>query len=457
MLVQEAWPFLAALAILSNAPERGATPISGELPLSVIAAGIGLPFIVVSVTDVALPGLGVPSPRLGAASISLFAGGIWLASIRRPESRVTSRGFARSILEVLPQGVALLGRDGTLRSANESLAGLVGCRTAALVGESIELRLDLSLPELLDEPVGRETSLRTANGGTLPVAISCSRVRDLRGGVIGLVLVIRDIGEVVGLRRQLVAAGRLAAAGELAAEIAHEVSNPTALVQSNLNLLSSHCDEIEGWMQKQEAESFQDSSQLGSSRQQIDEALKNVSRVAAVVREVRDFAHAGTCSAGMIDVTALIESALELARLPRGVRAHVDCHLEELPALHGSGQDLKLVFLSLLRRAFENAGGSGCVRVVSRAREGTVEVSVEDDGKRAKRGELPLHVFHPSFDSATWHAGEPIDLAVVEEIIRQHEGRLSIDALDSGGTRACVWLPTESPDDPLCEDGWDET
>src|SRR4029434_10352351 len=85
-----------------------------------------------------------------------------------------------------------------------------------------------------------DCELRTAGRGRIAVAVSSERLRDRQGNDLGHVVVVRDLREVADLRHRLVTSARLAAVGELAAGIAHEINNPMAFVRANLSQLAAH-------------------------------------------------------------------------------------------------------------------------------------------------------------------------------------------------------------------------
>ncbi|HYB12882.1 MAG TPA: histidine kinase N-terminal 7TM domain-containing protein, partial [Myxococcota bacterium] len=205
-----------------------------------IALAIMVPFVVASLTDGLLPLLRIQLPRLGTASFAFLGITIAWSFQHFGYSFPAPGAFAREILEALPDGVALLRLDGRVRTVNECFARLAGVHAERLPGEPLSRLLTGVPAEFFRECDEQPCELESARGHRIPVSISSSFLRDKQGSPIGLVVVVRDLREVVTLRNRLVTSARLSAIGELAAGIAHEINNPIAFIRANLSLLRSH-------------------------------------------------------------------------------------------------------------------------------------------------------------------------------------------------------------------------
>ncbi len=199
---------------------------------------VWLTALVTAVTDFALPASGRPVPRLGSASVVLWAAFTWHWVYRFRGTGLSPRTFANEILATLPDGVALVRLDGRIRALNAKLAQLARQAPEKLLGRPLgELVIE---PRAAATGAERESELVCATGARVPVSLSDAWLRDDAGFAIGRVLVIRDLEELVSLRSRLLTSARLAAVGQLAAGIAHEINNPIAYVRSNVGLLERH-------------------------------------------------------------------------------------------------------------------------------------------------------------------------------------------------------------------------
>jgi signal transduction histidine kinase len=174
--------------------------------------------------------------------------------------------------------------------------------------------------------------------------------------------------------------------------------------------------------------------------------------VAAIVREVRGFAHAGEAGRQLCDLRELIESALQLATLRLEGRARIQQSHGLLPPVHGAAQDLKQVFLSLVRRAEAALAPDGCIRISSRHVGEQVEICVEDDGAVIDPERLDRIFDPPVGRDATWESDE-LELSICYQIVQQHGGAISIESRAGIGTRVQILLPAAGaePVDGSCE------
>ena len=404
----------------------------------VLLAGAGLPLALATWTDGVLPAMGRVVPRLGTTAITLLVGAIAWSFHRYGYSLMAPGAFASRILTTLADGVALLRLDGRVRIANPGLERLLGKETGTLEGlpmanllEGMEIDPSVELHE-------QEALLRSSAGDPVPVSISTSRLYDRRHNQTGVVLVARDLREVVSLRNRLVVSDRLAAVGQLAAGIAHEVNNPMAYVRANLCAIGGALETVRSKLSPELARDLE--AELEEGRELVDESVDGVDRVAAIVRDVKDFSHAGGGARERIALQPLLEAVLRVAtpQLPDGCRIQ-HCY-QEIPEVEGSAQELKQVFLNLLINAFQSSRGGGAIRVGTSCRDGRVVVSVQDEGCGISDDEIE-HIFDPFFTTKPVGEGTGLGLSISYQIVRNHGGAITVDSRPGVTTTFRVALP----------------
>ncbi|MDH3687284.1 MAG: ATP-binding protein [Myxococcales bacterium] len=404
-----------------------------------LGAGASLPLFLGSITDGLLPVLDIHVPRLGVASFACLGVIMCWSLLRFGHSVLTPGTFAAQILSALPEGIALASPSGEIRSANERLGELVGRPVSTLVGTPIRELVPNAPLEPTRELRELECELQTPDGRSIPVGITATRVADKQGLLIGLVLVVRDLREVTELRRQLVVSGRLAAVGELAAGIAHEINNPLAFIGANLRLLGEH------WARLQKAGDDASAAAvladvLTESEELIEESIEGVNRAAGIVRDVKVLAHGGSHRRQPLDLNSVAEHALRIARTQLGGTV-IEQSLSPLPTIHGSPGELEQVLLNLILNAKAAVGQQGTLQVSSRVDGASVEIVVEDDGTGIDPDVLE-RVFDPFFTTKPVGEGTGLGLAISHEIVRRHGGELRLESRRGEGTVARLVLPT---------------
>jgi signal transduction histidine kinase len=425
------------VAALLQLRSNGSPAASRQSPW--LIAAVAAPLCFGSTTDGLLPLLGVDVPRLGVASFAVL-GVLIAATIRRfGWSLVTPGSFAGVVLDAMPEGVALIAPNGRVRLANPTLASLVGRPGDALLDlpasgflPGLELREDAGLRE-------HECELERTGGERVPVAISTSPLRDKRGAALGLVLVVRDLREVVTLRTRLLTSARLAAVGELAAGIAHEINNPLAYINANLRALRDQWLTLaEAWHLEREKPRFDEVFEDGLDM--LDESLEGVDRTAAIVRDVRAFSHAGAGARERLDPHALVERALRVADPHLRQRATVVRELAPVPCVEGVRRELEQVLLNLVLNAVQALADEGTIRVRTVLRGEEVVLSVSDDGCGIAP-ELLDRIFDPFFTTKPAGEGTGLGLSISHEIVRRHGGRIEVRSQPGRGSEFLVLLP----------------
>jgi two-component system NtrC family sensor kinase len=407
-----------------------------------VCGGILAPLIVASSTDSLLPLFGFQPPRLGTAAMTVFASSIAWGFYRYGYSLLAPGTFANEILDTLPNGVAMIRVDGRVRSVNATMAEMYGASPQSLVGVEVGQLLCGFERHLSEEASEVECQMNTRAGGRIAVSVSSTIVSDQTQSPIGLVLVVRDVGEVVALRNRLAMSDRLAAVGKLAAGIAHEINNPLAYVRSNLSLLREHWAAIEGEVAKTDTPEYT-AVLLSESEEMIDESLQGVDRAVSIVRDVRGLSHAGQTERDMADMNVLLDGVIRMARsqLPR--TTPIVKQYSELPLLECAPQELHQVFLNLVMNAGQAIGEMGEIRVKTWEEDDAVVVAVIDDGCGIPVDRVD-RIFEPFFTTKPVGEGTGLGLGIALEIVHRHGGEVDVESTPGEGTAFRVRLPVHT-------------
>jgi signal transduction histidine kinase len=404
-----------------------------------VLAAIAIPLLTGSLTDGLLPFLGFQPPRFGTLSLALLSATITWSIHRYGYSLLAPGRFAPEILDALSDGVVLVRLNGDVRIANRAMGELVGRDAASLVGA----RVAELLPSVPTREVDNwEGELQAAPDRRIPVSISSSILRDKAGLPLGVVLVVRDMREVVDLRSRLVISSRLAAVGELAAGIAHEINNPIAYVRSNLSLLAQHWQTLGAEVGKTErgpvlAEVCAEGDEL------IAESLGGVDRVAEIVRDVKGISHAGGGQRRLVSLNPILERVVRVAG--HQIDPRIETRFADLPLILAAPQELEQVFLNLLLNAGQAIRSEGRIRIETAVEGSRVVALVEDDGEGIPPENLP-RIFDPFFTTKPQGEGTGLGLAISYQIVRKHGGEITVASERGKGTVFRVGLPVAELD-----------
>ena len=228
---------------------------------------------------------------------------------------------------------------------------------------------------------------------------------------------------IAGWRARVAQSDKLAALGQLAATIAHEVRNPLAVMRSAAQTLTETLPPAGG-----------------ESRQASEFIIAEIDRLANVVNSILAYARPLQVSARPVTVDELFDRAALLARddlAARGV--HIErADVAALPALHGDADLICQLLLGLLGNAADSMLAGGTVRLAASSERGVVQLHVTDSGPGVP-AELRERIFEPFF--TTRPRGTGLGLAVARQIVEAHGGRIEVGDAAGGGARFTITLP----------------
>jgi signal transduction histidine kinase len=356
---------------------------------------------------------------------------------------VADENFYHDLVWNLRNGVLAVTCDGRIAVMNEVAYHILGLRPRTTdIGlpylEALKDRPDVARIvagafELSHLP--NRAELRIKSTGKV-IGYTLSQVRDAQGRVTGATLFFKDLTRVEQLEERERLRDRLAALGEMAAAIAHEVKNPLAGIEVMAGLLKRQLAESE------DAQSI------------LQDIIKEAKMANAIVLEVLDFVRPIRLQVERIALADVFRDALTMAEshVPRGM-VQVAVQLpEELPPIQGDPHQLRQLFTNLLTNAFEALGGRGSVALVATLQPAEeehitggelhsvpmIQVEISDDGP-GMPSDVMERAFSPFF--TTKAKGSGLGLAIVRKIVDAHDGRIDVSAHPTGGTRFRVTLP----------------
>jgi signal transduction histidine kinase len=222
---------------------------------------------------------------------------------------------------------------------------------------------------------------------------------------------------------------RLAAAGELAAAMAHDVGTPLTAVSAHLQLLAEQAGDA-------------------PVRERLRAVEGQVDRAVAAARRFLDAARPAAQLAP-VDLDGLLADLLVLIQ-PEAERRQVSVRPslpEALPGVSGDPDQLQELFLNLLTNALESTPAGGTLTLCAEAARGPgggrlVRVTLQDPGP-GMSAEVLARAFEPFFTTRAAAGGTGLGLAICRRIAERHGGRIRLESAPGQGTRAVVELPAQ--------------
>lgn len=375
----------------------------------------------------------------------------------------------KSILGKAPVGIVITGRDDRIRWANDFVARITEFE-----------QLENSDCRQLFYPVDghhnghdqAELFLCTKAGHRLPVITSAQQISWCDEEVTLTTFI--DISARKKLEAELAQRSKFESVGYLAAGIAHEINTPIQFVKHNLQYLrDSFADLLRlldlGEKLRQQALDGNVDGQtieaLARMREEIDieflatdvlhaidDSLEGTTRVAGIVKTLKEFSHPASSERVPVDINHLIENAVNMTKNEWKYVADMALDLSPqgrmVPCLIN---ELNQVILNLImnardaivERQAEEPAVKGTITIRTKTIHGGVEIRVSDNGTG-----IPVDaqdkIFDPFFTTKDVGSGTGQGLSISRSIVvDKHQGSMGFETQPGGGTTLIVWLPDE--------------
>ncbi len=342
------------------------------------------------------------------------------------------RRYMETVLAHIGAGVISIDSENRLSTVNPSAKKMLGRQDKELepgrplpeVLKQDELQIMESLLEEM-ESTGREMVQRQVTmvreDRSFVVLITMSRLRDVSGGSLGLVLVVDDMTDLIRAHRAM-------AWREVARRIAHEIKNPLTPIKLSAQRLERRFHNI---AQGEEAAVFSES--IGTIIRQVDELKR-------LVNEFSLFARLPSTSPVPENLHEIVKETIALYR---DSHPAIDFNLfldEKLPDLELDREQMKRVFNNLVDNAVASIKNRGRVAIETAYNQQiqVVRIEIRDTGCG-----IPPHLKERLFEPyySTKQEGSGLGLTIVQRIISDHYGYIRIMDNEPAGTKIVIELP----------------
>jgi PAS domain S-box-containing protein len=345
------------------------------------------------------------------------------------------RDFNKNILNNTQSMILVLDTAGLISYANRRCyemgfreRDLMGRRLPEFIAPARRNELTETLKAAMRGVTAENVELPflRANGTTGQYSLSLSPMRDERGEINSLAVVMTDVTDAAVLQAKLMHTEKMAAVGQLVSGVAHEVNNPLAAILGFTDLLLENPDVP------------------GSAREELKIILQEAQRTKTIIQNLLSFARRQPSQREAVQINTVVQQTLQLRSYDfanHGIEV-VEQLDENLPAVVGDAHELQQVFLNILNNAYDavqETGRPGRIEIQTAQTGEHVEIRFRDNGPGIGDQD---RIFEPFFTTKEVGKGTGLGLSICYGIVRAHRGEISCaNNSDVPGSTFTVRLP----------------
>ena len=262
-------------------------------------------------------------------------------------------------------------------------------------------------------------------------------------------------------QEQLLQSDKMAAIGQLAAGVAHEINNPVGFVSSNLAMLSQYLDDIFRVIAAYEAIdaglSAEQQAQLQKIKKEIDlgylkgditellrESKDGLLRIIRIVQDMKNFSHVSDNKWELVNIHEGIDSTLNIVHNEIKYKAKVVKNYGEIGMMQCIPSQINQVLMNMLVNASHAMEADGVLTIKTWQAKNKLKISVSDTGC-GMPPDVVKKIFDPFYTTKPVGMGTGLGLSLSYTIIARHHGSIDVDSKPGVGTTFVITLPLEQP------------
>ncbi len=360
------------------------------------------------------------------------------------EMIASAKAYLQSSLASVPDGVILLDKQAKFSYVNPTFLSWIDREEKDFLGKTV---LEISPPFLSPEAtkiiaerierriksgesiIGAEVGIIGKDGKAIPISYSAGCIKDEKEKIIGEVVLLKDLRERKRLEERLLQLERLAAIGETAAMVGHDLRNPLQVISNLVYLGKKKMSKLPLELRViDEKRGVNDI--FGSVAEQIEYMNK-------IVADLQDYAGPVKPKLMETSVHKLINEAFSMIKVPETVKVSIIIS-EDSQKLIVDPALMKRVFTNLITNALQSMPNGGQLTMrASRTEEATL-ISVEDTGVGIPEEDMH-NLFQPLF--TTKPKGQGFGLPVCKRLVDAHNGRITAKSQVDKGSIFTVEIP----------------
>jgi PAS domain S-box-containing protein len=336
---------------------------------------------------------------------------------------------ADNIITLMPDLLILINTEGKILSVNKSLVTLSGYTEDEIVGKKVDLLFlkEQTAKKTMENlfKTGKltnyETKFKTKSNQEVETNISASLVKDKIGQNCGAILIGRDITEKKQMEEQLIKSERLAAIGQAATMVGHDLRNPLQAIENGVYLLNAELSK---------------NRMTNTTKTTIDAITKSIEYADNIVNNLRSFTKMEKPMLVETDINSVVKESLSLVNKPDNIELVIKT--EEMPKIKVDKKMLKRVFVNLATNGMQAMKEkNGTLTVTTKKNGEFAEVSFKDTGVGiSKEGMKKL--FTPFF--TTKAQGMGVGLALCKKFVELNKGTIDVESEQDKGSKFTIKL-----------------
>ncbi|MDI6761720.1 MAG: response regulator [Thermodesulfobacteriota bacterium] len=344
--------------------------------------------------------------------------------------------FTKKLLEImiesLPLGAMVIDKEGRFLICNKVQEMFYGLSRDSLLGKNLfqdNLPVDLKPWQEMAKDFLSSRFYKIKVVDQRPekdkiLSITLFSLIDGKGDSTGFIFLTADITNEKKIEEQIIQSEKMTAIGQLAANLAHQIRNPLAIIGS----ATQCCLEKEGTK--------------NGLKKYFKVIYRNVQNANKIISDLLDFAKPKPLEFKKNDVNQILIELYRLLKMDFSKnRIRVLRRFDRyLPQIHCDKESLKQVFFNLLMNSKQAMPKGGTISIITRhkSRDQTAEIIIKDTGKGIPKEHIP-NIFNPYF--TTKEKGIGLGLSVVNSIISEHCGKIIPKSHEGKGTKMTITLP----------------
>ncbi|HET7811851.1 MAG TPA: ATP-binding protein [Steroidobacteraceae bacterium] len=377
------------------------------------------------------------------------------------------RNVLRTMIDLIPAFIYAKDAQSRFTACNKLVANRMGVTPEEAIGKT---DFDFFPREMAEKFFADEQALLASgqpmidreeiafdkiSGTNRVIVTSKIPLHDAHGNVTGVVGTGYDITERKAAEERMASSDRLESIGRLAAGVAHEINTPIQYLNDSVSFIREGVEELLQYIDTLHASMAQrpeNDEDIEYLREELPPAMtrmsEGLSRIAEIVRSMKNFSHADQHEMGAVDLNKAIASTLVIARSEYKDCADLETEYGEVPPVVCHGGQINQVVLNLVVNSahaisdlVKKQGGRGKIKVSTATEGDNVVISIADTGGGIPEG-IRARIFDPFFTTKEVGRGTGQGLSIARNVIvKGHSGELDFVTEIGKGTTFYVRLP----------------